>query len=334
MRVIPLALASVIAGGSAMAVVTLHTVATPLQYGHHRSDRAGPDSGRIAILFSSLGRSDAVVCELISDQIGNFWSSGERAGVGRFQDHGRAMQAAKDSVSGEVTDPGAIKLLSATLSADDACIRRVAAKMLGGSTITNDRLAALLADPSPRIREAAAYAAGEGERTELRTALERMATDREIAPAAMAMWALGDLQDHASLPVLERAVRSGATKVRVAAAWALGQMEDVRAVPDVVPLLRDADASVRTVAAEALGQMKSKESGSALIGALNDPASDVREAAVRSLGDLEEHAAIVPIEARTGRRCQRRCAHGGSEHAWQSQRIALCGSAREGAVRH
>ena len=38
--------------------------------------RAGADSARVASFLTALGRTDPVVCEMISDQIGNFWMSG------------------------------------------------------------------------------------------------------------------------------------------------------------------------------------------------------------------------------------------------------------------
>ena len=75
------------------------------------SSRAGPDSGRVAILLDALNRTDPVVCDLIADQLGNFWWSGGREGVGRLAAASMTVQAAKDSIGGKITDERAIRRL-------------------------------------------------------------------------------------------------------------------------------------------------------------------------------------------------------------------------------
>lgn len=257
--------------------------------------RAGADSARVASFLTALGKTDPVVCQMISDQIGNFWMSGQ-GGLGRFADDPDLTQRAKDSLSGTVSDPRAITLLVSTLSANDPCVRRVAAKLLGRSAVTNDVLRDLLANPSSRVREAAAFAAGENERRELRGPLERLLGDSGAGPAAMAAWALGELQDPASERALIEAVHSNAPRVRLAGVWALGELQDASAANEVVPMLRDPDAAMRATAAEALGEMKSPRTGAALVGALTDRSASVREAAVRSLSDLRERSAIPALE--------------------------------------
>src|SRR6188472_1813499 len=57
--------------------------------------RPGPDSGRVAILIDALGRTDPVVCELLADQLGNFWLGGGRNGVGRLAGASASVQVAK-----------------------------------------------------------------------------------------------------------------------------------------------------------------------------------------------------------------------------------------------
>ncbi|HKR55328.1 MAG TPA: HEAT repeat domain-containing protein, partial [Gemmatimonadales bacterium] len=217
--------------------------------------RAGADSARVASFLSALGRTDPVVCQMISDQIGNFWMSGE-GGLGRFMDDAFPTQGAKDSLSGSVSDPRAITLLVSTLSTNDPCVRRVAAKLLGRSSVTNDVLRNLLANSSSRIREAAAFAAGENERRELRGPLERLLGDSVAGPAAMAAWALGEIQDPSSEVALVQAVHSNASRVRLAGVWGLGELQDASAAKEVVPMLRDPDPAMRATAAEALGEMK------------------------------------------------------------------------------
>src|SRR4029077_9784211 len=103
-----------------------------------------------------------VICDLIGDQLGNFWMGGEPGRLGRFDDAPN-VQGAKDSLSSSISDPRAVTLLVATLGSDNQCVRRVAAKLLGQSNVSSDRLGVLLTSPSVRIRESAAYAAGVGE---------------------------------------------------------------------------------------------------------------------------------------------------------------------------
>ena len=257
--------------------------------------RAGADSARVASFLAALGHTDPVVCEMISDQIGNFWMSGE-GGLGRLMDDPNLTQSAKDSLSGTVSEPRAITLLVATLSANDPCVRRVAAKLLGRSAVTNDVLRDLLANPSSRVREAAAMATGENERRELRGPLERLLGDSVAGPAAMAAWALGEIQDPSSAMALIQAVHSNAPRVRLAGVWALGELQDASAAKEVVPMLRDPDPAMRATAAEALGEMKNARTGAPLVGALTDRDATVRRAAVRALDDLRERSAIPALE--------------------------------------
>src|SRR3989442_15320507 len=138
--------------------------------------RSGADSARVATLLSALAHTDPVICDLIGDQLGNFWMGDEAGRLGRFDDAPN-VQGAKDSLAGRITDPRAVSLLVATLGTDNQCVRRVAAKLLGHSAVTANVLGSLLENASPRIRESAAYAAGVGERHETRGPLERRLAD-------------------------------------------------------------------------------------------------------------------------------------------------------------
>src|SRR6185295_13048462 len=213
----------------------------------------GADSVRVATLLAALAHTDPLICDMIGDQLGNFWMGGEPGRLGRFDDTPN-VQGAKDSLAGKITDPRAVSLLIATLGTDNPCVRRVAAKLLGSSAVSASVLGSLLEHASPRIRESAAYAAGVGERRETRAALERRLTDTATGPAAMAAWALGQIQDPASAAALQASVHAASARVRLASAWALGQLEDASYAKDVLPLLRDTDPIMRATAAEALGR--------------------------------------------------------------------------------
>jgi len=257
---------------------------------------AGADSVRVATFLSAVARTDPVICDLIGDQLGNFWFGGQPARLGRFDDAAN-VQGAKDSLAGTITDPRALSLLVATLGTDNQCVRRVAAKMLGQSAIAAKALNDLLDNASPRIRESAAYAAGVGERHETRAALERRLADTAAGVGAMAAWALGEMEDPAAAPAIQNAVlHSTSPRVRLAAVWALGKYEDASYAKDVLPFLRDQDPVMRATAAEALGQMKGPRVGAALVGLLTDRNDAVRLAAVSALSDMEEHSAVGPLE--------------------------------------
>ncbi|PYO92132.1 MAG: hypothetical protein DMD62_13940, partial [Gemmatimonadetes bacterium] len=257
--------------------------------------RSGADSARVASLLTALARTDPVVCDLIGDQLGNFWWGGQR-GLGRFAD-APDVQGAKDSLAGTITDPRALSLLVSNLGADNACVRRVAAKLLGNSTVAPNVLNGLLDDASPRIRESAAYAAGAGEHRETLAALQRRVADSDAGVATMAAWALGEMEDPAAAPALQGALKATSPRVRLAAVWALGKFEDESYAKDVLPFLRDQDPVMRATAAEALGDMKGPRVGAALVGLLTDRTDAVRLAAVNALSDIQEPSSVGQLEA-------------------------------------
>ena len=193
------------------ALLLLISLAAP-HTSEEGSGRSGADSARVATLLSALAHTDPVICDLIGDQLGNFWMGGEPGRLGRFDDAPN-VQGAKDSLAGTITDPRAVSLLVATLGTENPCVRRVAAKLLGRSVVTAAVLRGLLDNPAPRIRESAAFAAGVGERRETRAALEHQLADTATGPAAMAAWALGEIQDPASAPALQGALRASPPRV-------------------------------------------------------------------------------------------------------------------------
>jgi HEAT repeat protein len=296
-----LLLAGVIGAGSAataagMLTSTHGNVTVDAAARTRDTTRPGPDSARVAILLDALSRTDPAVCEMLSDQIGNFWNSSGEWGIGELSDAKPGVRAAKDSISGQVRDPAAIRQLVARLSSDDPCVRRTAARMLGGSTIPDQALGQLLDDPAARVREAALLAIGHDERPSLRPRVERLLGDDDPALVAMAAWTLGELEDHQSVSPLQGLLDHASPRVRMTAAWALGEIEDARAVRALIPLLHDREAGVRWAAAGALGNIESADAAPALEQLLgNEPDRRVRLQSIEALGNIEAARSAAPL---------------------------------------
>jgi HEAT repeat protein len=252
-------------------------------------ERGGPDSARVVRLLNALAAADPLVCELVVDPIGNFWWSGGPYGTGQLADSREAVREAKDSLNHRVSDPAAIRVLTARLSTDDPCVRQIASKMLGNSAITDDALGRLFDHESVRVREAALRAAGFRERPQLRARIERALSAREVPIVAMAAWALGELEQKASVPALRRVLDHEAAAVRLSATAALGNIEDHSAVADIEAMVtRDTDRRVRHVAIEALGEMEQARSVGVLAGVLDGRDLELSVAAAEAIGELDE----------------------------------------------
>jgi HEAT repeat protein len=259
----------------------------------------GPDSARVTRFLTALAAADPLICEMVSDQLGNFWFSDHELAIGRTADTRHGLRAAKDSLSRRVHDPAAIRVLSARLDADDPCVRNTAAKMLGNSAITDDALARHFDSPSPRVREAALRAAGMRSRPALRVRIERLLTAREGAVAAMAAFALGEIEQRASVPALRRALTHEGAQVRLTAAWALGNIEDVAAVPDLEGLVaRDADRRVKHAAIHALGELQQRRSLDVLARVLEGRDLELATAAAEAIGELDDVETAPPALVR------------------------------------
>lgn len=296
-----LLLAGLVGAGSAATAATMLTsthgpMSVGARAGSWDDKHPGPDSARVAMLMDAMAHTDPAVCEMLSDQIGNFWSSYGEWGIGQLSDARTGARAAKDSISGQVRDPAAIRQLVSRLSSDDPCVRRTAAKMLGGSTMPDEGLGKLLDDPSPRVREAALLAIGHDERPALRTRVERMLRSDDVSLVTMAAWALGELEDHESVGPLQAELDHSSPKVRMTAAWALGEIEDARAVRGLQSLLRDRETGVRWAAAGALGNIESVEAAPALEQLLgSEPDRRVRLATIEALGNIEAARSAAPL---------------------------------------
>src|SRR5687768_3422923 len=82
-------------------------------------ERGGPASARVARFLHALAAAEPVVCELVADPIGNYWFNNHEYGIGQLADTRMPVRAEKDSVSRHITDPAAIRMLSARLGTED-----------------------------------------------------------------------------------------------------------------------------------------------------------------------------------------------------------------------
>ncbi len=253
-------------------------------------DPVGPDSAQVAGFLAAIRATSPVVCELVADQVGNFWISDGGIGVGRFGDTRADARSDKLAVSSRVRDAAAIRYLATQLGDADPCARMLASKMLGNSTAPDEVFERLLDVSTPRVREAALRAVAERDRLALRGRVERLLEEGDPAVSAMAAFALGEFEQRSSVGPLRRALRREHAPVRAAAAWALGRIEDASVASDLDALLsRETDRRVRLAAVEALGNLDGlRVAPAALVRAAADEERDVRVAALEALAGFDD----------------------------------------------
>jgi HEAT repeat protein len=270
------------------SAVTLSTRSSLIAAAAHEGRHAGPDSARVEAFFGALHAADPMVCDMVVDQLGNFWNSAGDDGVGTFADGTRGWEPTRDSLASPVGDVAARRRVTAALGEQNACVRRAAAKMLGRSgELAVGNLREALRAGSARVREAALLAVGHGELPSLYDEAVRGTRDADPSVAAMATWALGEYERPESVDRLAELARSGEVRIRRSAAWALGQIEDPRGIPALSALLRDADESTRALSAAGLGDIESLSAAGPLSAALRDPSVRVQIAAAAALGELD-----------------------------------------------
>ena len=152
------------------------------------------DTTAVRTLLASVRGANAVICELASQTIenGGGWGYSDlRTPVDN------AVRNALSVVRRGHVPPQAVGMLTAALSDDDGCVRRVAAPLLG------------------RINTPAAVSA-------LR---ESLGSENPQTRAAAAV-GLGYTNNHGVVPTLTRLLREDRDPgVRAAAAWAIGSIE-------------------------------------------------------------------------------------------------------------
>jgi len=208
--------------------VAVHTpVHVSIRVPHNQSANAPTsDSAAVIAVIEAARGANALLCELTARSVESQW------GWGGGETDPRAprdpqLRAALDLARGRRTHPGTVQQLAAALADSDACVRRLAAPLLGrAGPVAYGPLRSALQSDQPPTREAAALG-------------------------------LGFTNDAAVIPALLACLNDQATRVRVACVWALGEIEDERAIGALVRVLReDREAEVRAAAAWAIGSIE------------------------------------------------------------------------------
>lgn len=248
-------------------------------------------SADASALLAGIEGTPPVACELVVRSLGNRWGASSVEPrvhpplAGTPSERAVARWAWTDRPA-----PDEAGALLAGLESDDACVQRIAARLLGvmddpatvsrvlemarsgsGSRqlaaiaalahVSDDRasstLDAVLANGDPGVRRAAAWALAEAEDDDAVAGLTEALRHDDPLLRENAAWALGRIESADALGPLETALRDPTVGVRVNAAWALGQLEDAAAIPSLAAVVGgDAEDEVRRTAAWALGRIE------------------------------------------------------------------------------
>ena len=135
------------------------------------------------------------------------------------------------------------------------------------------------------MRETVVWALGQLEDPASLKVLVAALGDQSTEVRRRAAWAIGTLGPDQAPPELIAALRNGGdADLRLKAAWALGQIADTVAVPSLVAAMHAREEGVRQAAFWALSQMDGETVRVALLPALQDPDPEIRAKAARALG--------------------------------------------------
>lgn len=266
--------------------------------GSSAKDRSpGPDSARVENYLSAIRGMEAMYCEMLVDQVGNFWNSSGEFRIGLLAESSRSWEESRDSLYGATTNPAALRREVRGLDDANACVRRAAAKLLGRSGPAGySAIREAMRSGSERVREAAALAAGQNdESTALADDIIRATRDQSATVVAMATWALSEFEKPEYLNRLAELTKSSDVRVRRAAVHGVGHIElPARVVPVLLPFLSDEDAGVRYYAAGGLGNQEDPRAAPGLAQLLTDRDHRVKLAAAEALGDIDEMGQQAP----------------------------------------
>ena len=218
------------------------------------------DPRRVETFLAAVRGTGAVACELAVRSVsGRNWN-------GRGGDPSAGADTAARTLVDDVlmrnAAAAAVPELRTALGDADACVRRVAAPILGrvDDPAATRALLDALRDPTAPTRAAGATGlaySGRRRAGDVRDPLAAALRDADAAVRAASAWALGELHVTGVTSAIAELLHDRDTGVRRASAVALGSLEDPAAVAPLVSALRDdADPGVRQAAAWALGQLK------------------------------------------------------------------------------
>ncbi len=201
-------------------------------------------------------------------------------------------------VLGRVGTEQARQMLLSALTGDDKNLSVAAANALGQNATDPAVKSALLAAAreNPKIRgqlmqQLVRLGAPEG----LRLAEDMLSSTHRTGDASSIIYALAQNGSEGAKRIIERALTSSDTNVRVAAISSLGQSPDDRSTAQLVRLVRDGDARVRAVALSTLGQIGSETAKRALIDATQGGKAADRIAALGALASIDDQDASEQI---------------------------------------
>ena len=221
------------------------------------------DSVNAMVVLAAVRGESPLACSFTSRALENRWGAPHRLGGPDAAALDAAQATAFDWAMSDRITTKALPVLRRAMSDADACVRRVAAQLVGrvaGRDLA-EQLQSELASSDATSRETAVLALGYAAETSAASALTRAGGDGEPRVRRTAAWALGRSRTGAATAPLLRMIRDGDPMVRVNAALSLGALSAASAVVPLSDLLSsDADARVRRAAAGALGQIDNSRS--------------------------------------------------------------------------
>jgi HEAT repeat protein len=152
----------------------------------------GSDTAQVRAFLGALRGANAVQCELALHALHHSYTTRIENPVPDRQPEAWALVS---WASRRVRDPLAIPALAAAFHDGDPCVRRAAARLLGGSKLpaARTRLLEALRDAEPLVRQLAALGLGFASDPAAVTPLVRALGDRDPGVRSAAAWALGAL---------------------------------------------------------------------------------------------------------------------------------------------
>ena len=190
--------------------------------------RPAADSAAVGAVLAAVRGANPLLCELAVRTVEQQGGWGGPMSFDLRAPADPAVRAALLAIRQEHVVPSAVPALGAALGDEDACVRRVAAPLLGRVAHAT-ALAALrqaLRDERPGTREAAAIGLGYTNNPAVIPALLAGLQDSVARVRVACVVALGEIDDHRAVGALTRLLREDRDDaVRAAAAWAIGEIE-------------------------------------------------------------------------------------------------------------